>query len=1092
MDPSLAFSNKLEETRLARQDADRNRVLNICSAIGGFEEDEASGTRVYRAGDEAVECLRDLKKILRFDNETAERKVFGIIGEWNVLARDLLPLLLVTDTAMLIVELLVPLTWAVSDEYKHSPNQVEVLLKYKEAFLNESVLQKIVQVLLKSLAIPWRDRREKDNAKIRLILTLFRNLLAIKDPEASVGASSEFHYRASLQEKLLLCFYNANVLQLILTFAASMEEKEFSDYNMIILEIVYLMFRDRSVASILESTQVLEAETLLKLAKQELITKSARPMKRRHSRFGGTLSLSLGNGKLVNFYNPTTALKSVESAMDIGKTKGRTTKKGQSEAVTKNAIRNEKAKAALRETADSFLENSFNALIASVKDDIDKERQHVVEGDYLRFLVVVKFFLEYQVELLKVTDEEGKEKYDFDTVTDFINSRSMMFVTKRMQIYLEEKNWSELQSSLECLKQMLITLNAMAVCGNEEFQDASNNIQNNLYYEAYIIEAIAHLCKSYKDQSFGYLKNLVETVHIFLKMLEKFSKSKAFMVVRRKKRQQKAKSSTSKKGLTAEETSVALPANEEEEDGGFQDENYVKRQCTEHEFQFGKIEMDFAYENVVHTYVQLLQGYHELEPKYLHYATTLLHRVFIKAKMEPLLYKLSTLELFNRIILDEKTMEPSKEFKELKEFIRYVVKKFVAKAKEYPLLFVEVLFPKNRSDCRRILHGADDDDNMNGEGRDDNDGDGEFGKKKADALSDGELEVQRDLTWSQKVGVIVSIMAQEDKVALLEWLETTLTSVATKRMFDEEQPDVEIQNFDLTEAAAPLQNVSTALKKDKKLHLLLELMKVTKFIEGDSDIRWIIEKERSADDIISDVKFIRHFIEEPLDPQGKPLHKMIKKKPKKRAPKKKAEKEEDGDEEEEKENKKKKPEKVPQAFLSLTIPMMTDDAAFFEAERQRRLKAAELAWCLLLDSSETKKHPASTTAKATVEKTRKKSDIDMKRKESKQVTKKLSKTVSKKPAEKTKNQSTKSITSNKRSIFSSDEEEDEDDVPKLSFSKANSSPMDLTAPDTNLKRKVESEEAAPEESAPSLSVVAESQGPPKKIRKNMVFDSDSD
>ncbi|ORY47718.1 timeless-domain-containing protein [Rhizoclosmatium globosum] len=897
MDPTLAYHTQLEETRLARQDDDRNRVLNICSALGGFEDCLETGGKVYVPGDEASDCLRDLKKILRADNETPERDVYGVLGEWNVLGRDLLPLLLATDVekdykrAMLIVELVVPLTWATSLEYKHSPNQMEVLLKYKEAFLNTAVLEKIMQVLLKSLAIPHRDRREKDNAKIRLILTLFRNLLAIKDPQVSAKSSSEFNYRAALQERLI---------------------KEFSEYNMLILEIWYLVFRERTCASILEDTDVIQNDNLLKLAKQELTSKAARPMKSRHSRFGGTLSLNLGNGQQVNFFSTSTALKSVENAMDIGKTKGRAVRKGQAETITKTVIRDEQAKQVLRETADSFLENSFNSLIASVKDDIDKERQHVVDGDFVRFLVLVRFFLEYQVELLKkVVDPVEKEKFDFDTVTDFINSRSMLFVTKRMQIYLDEKKWPELQSALECLKQMLVTLNAMAASGNEEYQDASNNIQNNLYYEAFIIESIAHLCKTFKDQSFSYLKNLVETVHIFLKMLEKFSKSKAFMVVRRKKRA-KAKAIAKSIGntLTPEETSIALdPVDPEEEPP--MDEATVKRKCVEHEFQFEKIEMDFAYENV---------RYREVEPRYLHYATTMMHRVFVKAKMEPLLFKLSTFDLFNRIVQDERLMS-------LKEFIRYVIKRFTAKAKEDPILLW-------RSDCRRIMHGADEDMNVSARKKifDDVDGD-EFGRggdgKKNDAMqvSDGELEVQRDLTWSQKVGVV-------DKLALLEWVETTLTSVAPKRMFDEEQPDVEIGNFDLTEAAASNQNVSISLKRDKKLFLLLELMKVTKFIEGDADIRWLVESTRSADDIISD---------EPLDSNGKPLRKMIRKKPKKRAPKKK----EVGDEDEEDVPKeKKKVEKEPQTFLSKQFIEDSDDdddAAFFEAERQRRLKAAELA-----------------------------------------------------------------------------------------------------------------------------------------------------
>ncbi|KAJ3058225.1 Topoisomerase 1-associated factor 1, partial [Podochytrium sp. JEL0797] len=307
----------------------------------------------------------------------------------------------------------------------------------------------------------------------------------------------------------------------------------------------------------------------------------------------------------------------------------------------------------------------------------------------------------------QVTDDEGKERFDFDTVTDFVNARSMMFVTKRMQMYLDEKKWPELQASLECIKQMLVTLNAMAASANEEFQDASNNIQNNLYYEAFIIEAIGHLCKTFKEQSFSYLKNLVETVHIFFKMLEKFSKSNAFMVVRRKKRQQKrAANSTSTKTLTSEETTAVQDDVPDPADTFEEDAVSIKRQTVEHEFQFSKIEMDFAYETVVTTYCALLDGYRDLEPKFLHYATTMLWRVFVKCKMEPLLYRLSTLEMFNRIILDERMMEPTKEYKELKELIRYVVKKFVAKTKEYPLMFVEILFPKSRSDVRRIMHGA--------------------------------------------------------------------------------------------------------------------------------------------------------------------------------------------------------------------------------------------------------------------------------------------------------------------------------------------------------------------------------------------------
>ncbi|KAJ3124613.1 Topoisomerase 1-associated factor 1 [Physocladia obscura] len=994
------FDVYFETQRLAQQDNDRNRLLNICSALGGMEELE-DGSIAYVAGDEVIECLGDIKKLLRAEAEAAlattetpaDLGVSAALGEWRIVGRDLLPLLRhanlrpITSNAntiatkktqsadarraMLIVELLVPLTWATADDEPraaaaYSPAH-HALLRHKDDFLDPAFFSQIMLLLLTRIAVPFRyipfllhipllrlivrhpcsDRSPRDNARIRLIITLFRNLLAIRD---SVSGSSDSYHTSSLQEKLLVCLHEASVTNLILTFAAQMDEKEFSVYNTLILEIVYLIFLDRTVSSILVDTQVQQAEKLIDLVNKEIKIKAARPLSSRHSRFGGTLALNLGNGKQANLFHTNTALHSVQTALDMGKTTGRAKQKGQKEAGTKTVIRDKQAQQVLREIADSFLENSFNALISSVKDDFDKEREHIQEGDYYRFLAVVSFFLEYQMEILKTfSDEQDREKFDFDTVADFISSRSIMFVVKRMQIYLEEKKWDELQICLQCLKNMLITLNAMASSGNEEYMDASHNIQNNLYYEAHVLDLVVQLCKGFKDQNFSYLKNLVETVHIFVKMLEKFSKSKAFMVVKRKKRQQRQKKNTSAEGdLIAEEVYVVVEEPEE-------DVYEIKRICVEHEFRFEKIENDFAFENVVSTYCELLKRYRDLEPKYLHYATTMLHRIFIKVKMEPMLYKLSTLELFNRIISDEMLMEPSKEYKELKDFIRYVVKKFVAKAKDYPLLFVEILFSKTRGDCRRIQYGADEDFDFNNSSLSKHSKDQEEEENELPR----ELEIQRDLTWNQKVGVIVSLLVHDSLIGLLDWLETTLTSVAVRRASDEEDPDAEIQNFDLTASAASNMDVTIALKRNNRFHLLLELMQLTKVIEGDSDIRWILEKSRSADDIISDCKFIRFYIEEPLDSNGKPLEKMIRMKAKKRVKKPKISDEEDEENnsnDEGKKPKKKKAEKPSPIYLSAQFVEDSDnddDEAFFEAERRQRLKSEAAAIALESATSST-------------------------------------------------------------------------------------------------------------------------------------------
>ncbi|KAJ3350857.1 Topoisomerase 1-associated factor 1 [Entophlyctis luteolus] len=1042
-----------------------NQLLNICTALGGFEGDK------YIPGDEAIECLRDIKKLLRIDVRSSSRYTFDVLGEWNFVARDLVPFLLVTDvatsykTALLIVELMVPLTWPypVDPADPMSPNEIATLLKYKECFVSVKVLEKIVAILLVSVAIPFRDRSEKENAKIRLILSLFRNLLAIKDPQASVVASGDSYFQASLQERLVGAFHQAKVFELILTFASSMEEKEFRGYNMLILEIVHLIFRGRTVYSILVESKVVQSENLLKLAKKEIEAKSMRKISMRHSRFGGALSLNLGNGKEAPLFNAQMALNSKQSALDSGKTTGRAKLKGQNDSFTHPVIRNESAKVALRQTADTFLEHGFNALITCVKDDFDKERQHVTEDDQARFLSVVAFFLEYQVEVSKVfysqmmkfiqsfysqvSDEIEAEKFDFDTVTDFINARAIQFVTKRMKVHWDEKNWDHLQTAMECLKQMLVTLNAMEMSGNEDYRHASQTIQNNLYYEAYALEAIVQLCKGFKEQSAGYLKTLVETVHIFLKMLEKYSKSKAFMVVRRKRKQLKKKKISREMDMDGSNEIDLLMQGDDEE--GQEDPEQVKQKCVEHEFHFEKIENDFAHEAVVMTYSELLKRYRELEPKYLHYATTLFHRIFVKAKMEPLLYKLSTFDLFNRIIADEKILEPTKEYGELKEFIRYVLKRFFAKSQEYPLLFIEILFSKTRGDCRRIQNGFENDIDLNDTGNED------APEGKSMKQLPAELELRRDLSWTQKVGVVVTLLS--------------LTFVATKRMAEEQANSI-IDDFNLTQFAqmdnsAVSSVVAEVLRSNNNMHLLLELMKAFKRVDGD-EIQWFLGKDRTADDVLSDCKFIRFFIEEPLDDNshGTPLHKLVRKKIQR---KKKIKLQSDNDDNglEEPAKQKKAKEKLVPVYLSAQFVYDSDDDendnAFFEAERQQRLKTASLAEAQLRLST-SKSHvepsiPLESDAGATVS------------------------------SENASSGNTKRKTRRKRTVFGSDSESSAE----LDESTASNSGRDslklsnivgaLAKSDMHEKQIVKADDDAVEESTSDT-----------RKRRNAIFDSDSE
>jgi len=69
--------------------------------------------------------------------------------------------------------------------------RLEILRGYKRAFLQPGVLQAVFAVLMKPLEVEYRLRTARDQAVIRLGLSLFRNLVAIMDADTSISGTME-------------------------------------------------------------------------------------------------------------------------------------------------------------------------------------------------------------------------------------------------------------------------------------------------------------------------------------------------------------------------------------------------------------------------------------------------------------------------------------------------------------------------------------------------------------------------------------------------------------------------------------------------------------------------------------------------------------------------------------------------------------------------------------------------------------------------------------------------------------------------------------------------------------------------------------
>jgi hypothetical protein len=128
-----------------------NHVLSVCSALGSKQENE------YITGDEAIDCLRDLKRFLRMDEQYKERNAHLLLGKWNVIQSDLIPLIVTcvsSDRFKLAIsacEVIVPLTWPLETTESIEKDHY---LRYKVAFLQKGFWASIVKIMMKLIAVP--------------------------------------------------------------------------------------------------------------------------------------------------------------------------------------------------------------------------------------------------------------------------------------------------------------------------------------------------------------------------------------------------------------------------------------------------------------------------------------------------------------------------------------------------------------------------------------------------------------------------------------------------------------------------------------------------------------------------------------------------------------------------------------------------------------------------------------------------------------------------------------------------------------------------------------------------------------------------
>ncbi|VVC99333.1 unnamed protein product [Leptidea sinapis] len=526
-----------------------------CNALGTLNKKSGK----YMIDEFSLNTVKDLIRYLRRDGE--EHEIRRHLGQTKVLQSDLIPMLVdhwenselfdvtlrlivnLTTPALLLYREEVPTDRSARHNYLHVLSHLQ---SYKEeSFTKVDTWQVFAKKLTKVLEIDWSERDEDTGLIIERILILIRNVLHVP---ADLDKERRPENDASIHDQVLWALNQSGILDVIL-YMSSENEKQ---YFMHILEIITHLLREQNPTNLADAALQRSVEEKLR-DEQELLTirmsetkdrvnKIRQYSSTRHSRFGGTYVIQ--NMKSIS-ENELICLKPLNtiSNLDFNGSKKSKLVKPKNRRPTESGAMERRSPFAVRlflkEFCIEFLNSAYNPLMHYVKDVL--VRSIAQQNDESYYLWAVKFFMEFN----------RGHKFNVALVSETMSVPMFHYVQQQMEKYydmirVEKKKFSSwvrrLHLALRSYKELLYTLLAMDTAEDVSVKESAKVIKSNIFYVLEYREFILSIILNYDENKMprSYLVDLVETVHLFLKMLEHYCK-KTGLVVQKKVRKKPSK-----------------------------------------------------------------------------------------------------------------------------------------------------------------------------------------------------------------------------------------------------------------------------------------------------------------------------------------------------------------------------------------------------------------------------------------------------------------------------------------------------------------------------------------------------------------------
>jgi replication fork protection complex subunit Tof1/Swi1 len=493
----------------------------------------------------------------------------------------------------------------------------------------------------------------------------------------------------------------------------------------------------------------------------------------------------------------------------------------------------------LRNFAEEFLDSGFNPLFVHLRKAMEREAERLLDVNYRQYFYTVSWFLEaerYRREKQQKEHQDKKIAADFEVesyglVAGVLNQETFITLNRYMQTSYDNKEWQDLNANMRCFTQVLLTVQEMAQSPLDDDQEIADNIQNRIFYEEATHDRIIAILKGYKDQGFGYLDACTELSHVFLRMLERYSKENVDLQIRSKKRARR------KRKEAAKEVNPEADAQGSEEEDAID----VVQVSKERKFDFTRFAAKFTSQSSIDTYIAFATFYRDLSVEQLKRAHRFFHRVAFKQELGVLLYRVDVVSLFYRMVKGPEGLDISHAmYKDWSELTRQLFKRMFKKLDQRPELLLEMLFSKVNNSIFYL----------------------EYGHEKqtisaSRAPADLEVKPSPGRDTKEQIGIVVAALVNDGKEKLVKWVKSQVERAADERRGWEdaaaartEKHVIDPENPTYISVRPSDEEVRMAMFKNARLRLLMKLIKFE--MTGLEDVlgaTWIVPSTLSASEL---------------------------------------------------------------------------------------------------------------------------------------------------------------------------------------------------------------------------------------------------